>query len=77
MSTQTEALSLEILGNKPYCTKAQIYKLCLDAGLFGSYSGAEAALKTLPWIQISPKRKVVPRSAALEFFRDFVEAKAV
>lgn len=58
----------EALGSKPYCNRAMIIELCQNVGLCGSATGAHAILKALPWIRISPKRMVVTRSAALDYF---------
>ena len=72
MSINTKSLIQESLGNKLFCTKKQLISLCLNAGLCGSISGAETALKLLPWIKMSPKRMVVSRNAVLEYFQNHI-----
>jgi hypothetical protein len=70
MSTLTESLVTEFdnfLGNKSYITPAQL----IEIGLWGSASAAATALKRgdIPFIKISPKRTIIPKSAVLDYFR--------
>lgn len=68
MSTESLIEEFEtLLGNKPYFTAKQLIEL----NIFGSQSAAIAALNrgTLPSIQISSKRRVIPRSAVIQYFR--------
>lgn len=62
-----------LLGDKPYFTVKQL----IDLGLFGSVSAASKALKRgdLPSVKVSEKRTVIPRSAALQFFKDNLGSK--
>ena len=70
MSTKTESIIQESLGNKPYCTKKQLIDMCLNLGICGSPSGAISALKSLPWLKVSTKRTIVSRSAVIDFFNN-------
>ena len=57
----------QLLGSKPYFSTSRLTKL----GLFGSSSAANAAIKRgeLIALKISSKRYVIPRSSALNYFR--------
>lgn len=68
MSTESLIQEFEqLLGKKPYFTTAHLIQI----GLWGSATAATAALKRgdVPSIKVSPKRTVIPRSAALAYFR--------
>lgn len=56
------------LGDKPYFTGKQL----IDLGLFGSATGISKALNNgvLPFIRVSKKRRVVPRSAVVQYFQN-------
>jgi len=67
----TEDLLLKSLGDKPFCSRKQLIRICIDAGLCNSISGAIGALKSLPWMQVSEKRKVVTRKVALDYLNKY------
>ena len=56
------------LAKKIYLTGNDLIKI----GLFGSHSAIDSALKRgdLPYVKISSRRRVFPRSAVLEYFKN-------
>lgn len=56
------------LGDRHFYTIDDLYTF----GFFGSKHSARMALKNgkLPYVKISPRRRVVPRSALLEYLRN-------
>ena len=55
------------LGDKPFYSLREL----ISAGFFGSMPAARRALLKgcLPYVKISPRRSVIPRSSIIEFLR--------
>lgn len=63
-----EEMIKNAVGNKPFVAKATVMKLCQDMGLCGSPTGANAIIKKMKWIAVSPKRLVISKEDLIAYF---------
>jgi len=77
MNTQPIDTLIEELESKLGETSFVTIRQLVDCGIYGSMSGARIALSegNLPFIQISERRRVIPRLVLLEYLRNNISNK--